>query len=153
MKHSIALVLQQDDSGRTALHIACTHASLDTVRALVDAFLTPSTTSPHISILTTPPLDRMARTPLHCAAVCGRTDIVKYLIEHGHPANCADVENHTPIWYARIRNHTEVVQILAKSIMSDFASGSTPLALDPSFEIDPESSKARPAASTRTPEL
>ena len=64
-----------------------------------------------------PPTDSLGRTPLHCAAVAGSTDICALLISRGHPVDCIDTENHMPIWYARVKDHTSTVALLAQSLI------------------------------------
>ena len=68
-----------------------------------------------------PPTDSLGRTPLHCAAVAGSTDICAFLISRGHPIDCLDSENHMPIWYARVKDHKSTVALLAQSLIRSHA--------------------------------
>lgn len=65
------VVNSRDEKGRTALHFACGMASADIARVLVDAG----------ADLNARDVDEC--TPLHMAAIYGRCDCVKLLLEHG----------------------------------------------------------------------
>lgn len=57
-------------------------------------------------------MDHNLRSPLHCAAVTGRTAVIRELVRHGHPADVVDRHSHTPWWYAEFKGFVEAETLL-----------------------------------------
>ena len=53
-------------------------------------------------------------TLLHTAATAGSKDMVELLVTKGADVNAEDREGGTPLWYAKGKNHTDVVELLNK---------------------------------------
>ena len=53
-------------------------------------------------------------TLLHTAATAGSKDMVELLVTKGADVNAEDSEGGTPLWYAKGKNHTDVVELLNK---------------------------------------
>lgn len=58
------------------------------------------------------PQDENGRTPLHMAAIFGRTDTAEILIQHGADINIPDNENKTPMMIAQENGLFDFVQRL-----------------------------------------
>ena len=55
---------------------------------------------------------RLQRTALICAAMEGRTEIVKMLIERGADPNLRDFDDRTALEWAKQNEHIETIRIL-----------------------------------------
>jgi ankyrin repeat protein len=55
-------------------------------------------------------------TGLHIAAKKGYTDIVKLLIDYGADINSKDCLGRSPLYYAVVEKHTEIVKILVQNL-------------------------------------
>lgn len=53
-------------------------------------------------------------TPLHCAAIAGKLDAVKFLVEKGCPVDIGDNEHTTPLQVAGMRGNFDVVKYLTE---------------------------------------
>jgi hypothetical protein len=77
--------------------------------------------------------DFLHQTPLHRAAMYGRADIAKYLIEHGARIHVKDIEGKTPLHIAVRYEFPKTVRVLldagARTDIKD-RSGRTPLGTD-----------------------
>eukprot|EP00051_Salpingoeca_urceolata_P027516 m.481814 g.481814 ORF g.481814 m.481814 type:complete len:641 (+) comp22335_c0_seq1:310-2232(+) len=121
-------IAERDEEGRTPLHIVCSHGSLATARVLMAAYQQAATTSHGIDYACPVQCwDNQGRTPLHCAAVTGRTRIAQELIVRGHDPECVDTNNHMPIWYARVKSHADTVGVIAKAMVDWHASRQAPI--------------------------
>ena len=92
----------KDSQGCSPLHSACDSGALDIVKMLVEAGAGVRDTT-----------ENGGGTCLTIAAVCGHTEIVRYLV--GLPevdVNHRDSDNDTALYLARKENHTDIVQLL-----------------------------------------
>ena len=60
-------------------------------------------------------LDNWKKTPLHCAASNGHTEIVKLLLENQAPIDSLDCNNWTPLHYATRWGHKETIILLLQN--------------------------------------
>ena len=70
------------------------------------------------------------RNPFHLASYCGRTDIVKLLLERGYDADATSGAGSTPLHYASYRGHKDIVQLLLEhgvNVNAVDQAGRTPL--------------------------
>jgi ankyrin repeat protein len=89
--------------GSTPLHYASRNGHLEVIQYLIDTHHCDPSLRNGVN-----------DTPLHDAAFNGKLDTVKYLIEDAmcDPNNCSDQQLLTPLSYARIEGHLEVIQYL-----------------------------------------
>ena len=99
-----SLALVTDELGRSPLHVACTHGSVEVVVRIWYILNKLGVSGV--------PVDHRGRTPLHCAAVVAKERTVAALLELGHPPDVVDAAGHMPVWYARIQGHLETVRML-----------------------------------------
>jgi ankyrin repeat protein len=57
---------------------------------------------------------QQGRTPLHEAAGRGRYKSAERLIAAGADVSVTDKKGHTPLWYAKDKDHTDIVELLRK---------------------------------------
>jgi ankyrin repeat protein len=57
--------------------------------------------------------DVIGRTPLHCAAASGRTEVVRLLLERGADPHVRGKDGKTPSEWGSERGHHEIVQLLS----------------------------------------
>ena len=60
------------------------------------------------------PKNKYGETPLHSAALWGKTEVVKYLVSVVDDKHPKEKNGDTPLDRARKRGHTEIVNILEK---------------------------------------
>ncbi|PHZ08986.1 ankyrin, partial [Rhizopus microsporus ATCC 52813] len=87
--------------GQTILHRACTDGSFEKVKELLS-----------IAGANSCERDNAGYTPLHEAALRGKTDIVRLLLEYNADVNSRGADLDTPLHDAAENGHTEVVQLL-----------------------------------------
>ena len=77
--------------------------------------------------------DKQHETPLWIAAISGRFDISKLLVDHGANVNISDVDNETPLWRAASFGYLDVSKLLvdhgADINIPSTRSGCTPLTI------------------------
>ncbi|WP_265033965.1 ankyrin repeat domain-containing protein [Wolbachia endosymbiont (group A) of Sicus ferrugineus] len=56
--------------------------------------------------------DKDGNTPLHLAAMKGKIDVVKILLEYNADVNTKNNEGRTALYYAANNNHQELVELL-----------------------------------------
>lgn len=111
----------QDESGRTALHIAAqTPGSVSIAELLIH----------HGAQKNASGLLRKNVTPIHVAAFCGNMEVAALLIREGANVNAIDDHRFTPLHNAAAEGHVEVVSLLVSnggSINARSEDGATPL--------------------------
>jgi ankyrin repeat protein len=58
--------------------------------------------------------DEKQATPLHLACSRGHRDAAELLIAKAADVNAKDKDGHTPLWYAKDKDRTEIVKLLRK---------------------------------------
>lgn len=81
------------------LHEACEQGDLEMVAQLLDAGVSPN-------------LKAYGFTPLHAASVCGASEIVSLLLEHGAEIEAVSDAGVTPLIFAVTENHPQIVKLL-----------------------------------------
>lgn len=100
-----------DSVGRTALHWAAWHGSIELVRAVLEAAsMLKSGTGDAATLVDARTVD--GRTPLHWAAKHGRVDVVVELLGRGADPAAATADGRTALHWAASRGHLEVVALL-----------------------------------------
>ncbi|TMW64309.1 hypothetical protein Poli38472_012931 [Pythium oligandrum] len=117
------LQLTQDHNGSTALHLAASEGHC----AMVQKLLALGAGEIHLS----GGRKRYARTPLHEAAITGRLEACRLLVDYGFLVDCHTTRGRTPLMYATKGNHLDVVTYLVDechaSINEQNEMGMTPL--------------------------
>lgn len=96
------LQLTQDHTGSTALHLAASEGHCEMVRAL----LRLGAGEIHLG----GGRKKYAKTPLHEAAMNGRLEACRLLVDYGFLVDCHTTRGRTPLMYAVKGNHFDVVK-------------------------------------------
>ncbi|QPC77871.1 hypothetical protein HYE68_008623 [Fusarium pseudograminearum] len=121
----------------TPLHYACELSRLDSANFGYDEDCFIVRDSTRVRILIANKADVNAKgldgnTPLHCAAMSGRSHLVKLLIEAGDDAKAANFEGRTPLHLAAMKDDPTTISILCEKgcdIETKDEVGRTPLHL------------------------
>lgn len=127
---------ETDESGWTALHVAASVGTLDTVSKLaelgadVNAQTNAGQTPLHFAVskdhknvaeylighgASVRARDKMNQNPLFRAASMGNATMVNLLIKAGCPLNTSDVDGWTPLHHAYAEGHGDIVVLLIKA--------------------------------------
>ncbi|XP_073975399.1 transient receptor potential cation channel A1 isoform X5 [Rhodnius prolixus] len=106
LKSGAKISTQQHDLS-TPVHLACAQGALDIVKLMFGL-------QPAEIITCLQSCDVQKMTPLHCAAMFDRAEIVQYLIQEGADINCLDKEKRSPLLLAGSRGGWRTVLTLIK---------------------------------------
>ncbi|XP_026683068.1 transient receptor potential cation channel subfamily A member 1-like [Diaphorina citri] len=95
LKSGAKISTQQFDLS-TPVHLACSQGALDIVRLMFNL-------QPSEKLVCLNSTDAQKMTPLHCAAMFDRCDVVQYLIDEGADLNVLDKEKRSPLLLAASR--------------------------------------------------
>lgn len=104
LKHCPDLVIEKTyDHGDMPAHYAAQQDAVDILEDLYNV-------NPDITHIPTGPLDI---APLHTAAIAGRTHAARWILEHDpQTCNLANATGYTPLHYAVVNSHPEMVALL-----------------------------------------
>lgn len=100
-------VIQMDSYGVTLFHRLAAQGMVDLMAPLMTKLI-KSKQDPF-------KVDLSSLTPLHFAAGCGRTEAVKFLIEHGANVDVRDHHRNTPLHLAAVAGAYAIFSILVKA--------------------------------------
>ncbi|EDS35491.1 ANKTM1 [Culex quinquefasciatus] len=91
----------------TPVHLAAAQGSIDIVKLMFEMQPSEKKHSLHRT-------DIQKMTPLHCAAIFDRPDLVEYLVQEGADLNALDQENRSPLLLAASRGGWRTVMVLIR---------------------------------------
>ncbi|XP_071735395.1 uncharacterized protein [Rutidosis leptorrhynchoides] len=91
---------EKDSKGRTALHYSCWYGELKCAQVLLEAGAKLDA------------LDNRKSTALHYAACYGRKECVALLLANGADVTLQNMDGQTPIDFAEVNNHIQVLKLL-----------------------------------------
>ncbi|EIE78469.1 hypothetical protein RO3G_03173 [Rhizopus delemar RA 99-880] len=91
------LLIEKDETGKTALHMASANNHLDIVKYIIEQISTLKDAKQLVNVQ-----NAEGNTPLHWAALNGHYEVVEALIKNSM--------NHSPIYEAQQRNHEKVAE-------------------------------------------
>ncbi|XP_026683069.1 transient receptor potential cation channel subfamily A member 1 [Diaphorina citri] len=107
LKSGAKISTQQFDLS-TPVHLACSQGALDIVRLMFNL-------QPSEKLVCLNSTDAQKMTPLHCAAMFDRCDVVQYLIDEGADLNVLDKEKRSPLLLAASRGGWKTVLTLVRN--------------------------------------
>jgi len=114
-KQNLAVLVRQDHSGSTPLHLSAIGVHKEVVRRLLELGATDGKAKAETAIE-----DKMGNVPLHLAAQKGNMGIVKLLLDADpDQISSANGRGSTPLHLAILGNHTEVVRMILGKLKSD----------------------------------
>eukprot|EP00879_Flechtneria_rotunda_P005063 GHRR01005340.1.p1 GENE.GHRR01005340.1~~GHRR01005340.1.p1 ORF type:complete len:228 (+),score=102.66 GHRR01005340.1:210-893(+) len=90
----------QDESGRTALHMACANGHGEIAKLLLEANASPDIKNAE------------GNTPMHWACLNGHTEVVQALLDKGATAAVLNNAGRTPVDEALARGHQAVIDVI-----------------------------------------
>ncbi|KAG0741084.1 hypothetical protein G6F62_006567 [Rhizopus arrhizus] len=99
------LLIEKDETGKTALHMASANNHLDIVKYIIEQISTLKDAKQLINVQ-----NAEGNTPLHWAALNGHYEVVEALVKGGADCTIKNSMNHSAIYEAQQRNHEKVAE-------------------------------------------
>ncbi|GAB5588098.1 ankyrin repeat-containing protein [Umbelopsis nana] len=104
-----------DESGNTALHMACANGHLNIVKYVVEKLAGLDNVTQHINSQ-----NEQGNTPLHWAALNGHLEIVQLLVSsHGANMKIKNKAGRSPIYEAQAYNHEKVAEYFLSTMVEE----------------------------------
>uniref|UniRef100_A0A8D8VL39 Transient receptor potential cation channel subfamily A member 1 n=3 Tax=Cacopsylla melanoneura TaxID=428564 RepID=A0A8D8VL39_9HEMI len=107
LKSGAKISTQQFDLS-TPVHLACSQGALEIVRLMFNL-------QPGEKLICLNSTDAQKMTPMHCAAMFDRCDVIQYLIDEGADLNVLDKEKRSPLLLAASRGGWKTVLTLVRN--------------------------------------
>ncbi|CAM0142198.1 ankyrin repeat-containing protein [Umbelopsis sp. WA50703] len=108
-------LLAADESGNTALHMACANGHLEVVKYLVEKIASLDDAAKYINYQ-----NEQGNAALHWAALNGHLEIVKLLVtSHGADMKIKNSAGRSPIYEAQAYNHDKVAEFFLSAMVEE----------------------------------
>ncbi|RCH88716.1 hypothetical protein CU097_003816 [Rhizopus azygosporus] len=108
------MLVEKDETGKTALHMASANNHLDIVKYIIEQISSLQEKKKLINVQ-----NEEGNTPLHWAALNGHYEVVEALVNAGADCTVKNAMNHSPIYEAQQRNHEKIAEFFLTTMTEE----------------------------------
>ncbi|KAI8368298.1 ankyrin repeat-containing domain protein [Radiomyces spectabilis] len=109
--------IKGDESGNTALHMACANNHIEIVAWILGQLATiagEQELSRYVNVV-----NEQGNSPLHWAALNGHLEVVEMLVKNGADCKIKNTAGKTPIYEAQQRSHEKVAEFFLQTMIDE----------------------------------